>query len=138
MKENVFNNNIFRWSVCFHLGNFGLWRFYVTKNLRLKNSQTRDNNDVNERTALKKIVWQHCNESCEMCGKKLKYKHSQLHHILPYCKFPQYQDDPKNALILCGDCHKEIHVMNPFLQIKMMKSKAKEYHIKLKDYYKYA
>lgn len=113
----------------------GKLRFYVTWDYRLKNSQTRDNQKDKEIVQLKHTLWDEHQGMCEMCGTKIsKFCHSQLHHILPYWRFPQFQTDKCNLMLLCRECHKKIHV-DPFLETRMIKATAKELNVNLKDYY---
>lgn len=114
----------------------GKLRLYVTWNFRLKNSQARDNErHLYDVVPLKERLWRKQGHKCMMCGKEIrKYGHSQLHHVLPYQRFPQFATDIRNVMLLCNDCHDEIHG-NPFLDCKMQTEKAEELGINLKDYY---
>ena len=48
----------------------------------------------------------HLKETCEACGKESKLLHPlQLHHILPFFKFPEKETDPDNVITLCQPCH---------------------------------
>ena len=60
----------------------------------------------------------------------------ELHHVLPWSRFPELRAKKSNQLLLCHDCHKEIHC-NPYLNIRLMEDKAKEFGIDLKERYKY-
>lgn len=117
---------------------FGKLRFYITYNLRLKNSQARDNTTHETDTEFikaKRVIKTRADNHCEICGCKSTHKYKgEIHHILPYCKFPQLKDDPDNLLYLCKKCHREIH-NNPYKNISLMEQKAMEYGINLKDYY---
>ena len=114
----------------------GKLRFYVTWNYRLKNSQARDQKrDHNGIVKTKETLWEKHNGCCQICGKKIdKFGHSQVHHILSWWRFPQFETDERNILLLCRDCHNNIH-REPFLQCKMIEEKAKELNINLKEYY---
>ncbi len=85
---------------------------------------------------LKYKVYRRSDGHCEICGKTVDYKGSQLHHVLPYCRMSQFAIDERNVLLLCHDCHQEIH-SNPMKQVEMMQAKAKEVGVDLKDYYDY-
>lgn len=54
----------------------------------------------------------------------------ELHHILSRAKFPQLVDMEENIMVLCHECHKEIHC-NPFLNASLMERKAAELHVDL-------
>ena len=71
---------------------------------------------------------------CPICGKSLDVEEMELHHVLPWCRFPELRGNRANLLLLCYDCHKEIHC-NPFKNIAMMKAKADELGVNLEDHY---
>ena len=71
-----------------------------------------------------------------MCGKHFEYKEFENHHVLPWGRYPEYRMKAKNMLFVCHKCHREIH-NNPWLNIKLMKAKAAELGIDLKDKYDY-
>lgn len=48
----------------------------------------------------------------------------------------QFATDERNVLLLCHDCHQEIH-SNPLKQVEMMQKKADELGVDLKDFYDY-
>lgn len=43
---------------------------------------------------------------CKMCG--LKNVKFEIHHILPYSKFPEFRFDKKNGVVLCHKCHSSV------------------------------
>lgn len=67
---------------------------------------------------------------CERCGTKIGGDVLELHHILSRAKFPQLVDMEENIMVLCHECHKEIHC-NPFLNAALMERKAAELHVDL-------
>jgi hypothetical protein len=73
---------------------------------------------------------------CPMCGKHFTMQWMELHHVLPWRKFPELRAMMKNHMLLCHDCHKEIHC-NPYLDIRLQEEKAKELGIDLKERYDY-
>ena len=73
---------------------------------------------------------------CPHCGKHFEMSYMELHHVLPWARFPELRTKRKNQLLLCHDCHKEIHC-NPYLNIRLMEEKAKEFGIDLKERYDY-
>lgn len=114
----------------------GKLRFYLTWNYRLKNSQQRDQTrNHNGIVKTKEMLWKKHDGRCQICGKKIdKFGHSQLHHVLNWWRFPEYETDERNLLLLCRDCHSHIH-KEPFLECKMIEEKCKELGVNLKDYY---
>lgn len=114
----------------------GKLRFYVTWNYRLKNSQARDQErNHNGIVRLKEKLWRKHDGHCQICGKKIdKFGHSQLHHVLSWWRFPQFETDERNLMLLCRDCHSHIH-REPFLETRMITEKANELGIDLKEYY---
>ena len=114
----------------------GGWRLYLTHNFRLKNSQTRDQ-DMNHNGILdaKREKWAKSDGHCEICGKKLeKFNRSQIHHVLAWWRFPQFETDQRNLMLLCPECHNHIH-KDPFIQTRMIEEKCKELGVKVSDYY---
>ena len=71
---------------------------------------------------------------CPICGKHFDPQWMELHHVLPWHRFPELRGMKKNHMLLCHDCHKEIHC-NPYLNIRLQEEKAKELGINLKKYY---
>ena len=114
----------------------GGWRLYLTHNFRLKNSQSRDQERNHKGIVeIKRKLWEKNNGCCELCGKKIeKFSSSQVHHILSWWRFPQFETDERNLLLLCRDCHSHIH-KDPFVETRMIKAKAEELGVELKDYY---
>ena len=114
----------------------GLLRFYVTYRYRMRNPQTRDSIPLAERqfAQIKKDLYVSCVGKCEMCGKKMRLGDIQMHHVLPFKQFPQYEYNKSNIMMLCNECHHGIH-RNPFLDCKLQEEKAKELNINLKEYY---
>ena len=114
----------------------GGWRLYLTHNFRLKNSQSRDQErNHNGIVDAKRIKWAKTDGHCEICGVKIeKFNRVEIHHILPWWRFPKFETDQRNLLILCHDCHQTIH-RNPFIECKMITEKCKELGIDYQDYY---
>ena len=73
---------------------------------------------------------------CPHCGKEFPINRRELHHVLPWARFPEMRTKRANQLLLCHDCHKEIHC-NPYLNIRLMEEKAKEFGIDLNERYDY-
>lgn len=66
--------------------------------------------------------------------RKFEWHEMELHHVLPWGRFPQYRNDMRNVMLLCPACHKEIHC-NPFKHIAQMQAKSDELGVCLKDFY---
>lgn len=116
----------------------GGWRFYITHNFRLKNSQSRDQERNHKGICdVKRKLWDKHDCCCEMCGKKIdKFCHSQVHHVLAWWRFPQFETDERNLMLLCPECHKHIHT-DPFLECRLVEATCKELGVNPKDYYDY-
>lgn len=65
---------------------------------------------------------------CEICGQGGVMLH--IHHILPYSRFPEMDNNMDNLLYICHTCHNNIHI-NPFVNIRLMKQVADRYGIDL-------
>ena len=113
---------------------FGL--FFAVSNTRLKKRDTRPytggwKSYHNDRNA----VWEEQGHKCPICGTEFEsHKEMEAHHALPWARFPELRDKRENLIMLCHKCHKEIHC-NPYKNIQMMESKAKELGIDLNEKY---
>lgn len=119
---------------CFKIGKL---RFYVTWNYKLRNSQRRDQErNHNGIVDAKRLKWAKTEGHCEMCGKEFdKFSKSQVHHILAWWRFPEYETDERNLMLLCPECHRSIH-LNPFKECSMIKKKCREFGLDYRDFYK--
>lgn len=118
---------------------FGL--FFAVSNGRLKKRPWRDirfrqHGTQEKMCEIKGRIYKRNGGKCPHCGKEMDIKGMELHHVLPWGRFPEYRMKAANLELLCHKCHNEIHV-NPFLNIQMMKAKAEEFGIDLKDRYDY-
>ena len=118
---------------------FGLT--FAVSNGRLKKRPYRDTrflkgNVQRDMCEIKGRIYKRNKGCCPHCHQPMEIKGMELHHILPWGRFPEYRMKADNLELLCHKCHKEIHV-NPFLNIQMMKAKAAQYGIDLKDRYDY-
>jgi 5-methylcytosine-specific restriction endonuclease McrA len=119
------------------------WRFfgvYFTLSscrvkMRLSNHQ-RSEKLAQDSRDIKAQLYKKQGGCCPHCGKQFEMSYMELHHILPWARFPELRQKKRNQLLLCHDCHKEIHC-NPYLNIKLMEAKAKEFGIDLHDKYDY-
>lgn len=110
----------------------GKIRFYVTdKFLRVRQDRSNATKDerrifyeeVIKQYRLKKGLKPYGNTcACECCGKTHK---CQIHHVLPYNKFPELERDVRNIMMVCNDCHNNIH-HNPFMESELIRTKATE------------
>lgn len=114
-------------------------RLYITlSNCRVKKRDTSGYNR-NQRTAdkmrvVKGQLYEKCEGVCPHCGQKYEIRQMELHHILPWSRFPELRGEKRNMILLCHYCHKEIHC-NPFKNIGLIKDKASEFGIDIKEHY---
>ena len=87
------------------------------------------------RRDIKRRMYEEQQGICPHCGKHFEFQWMELHHILPWGRFPELRERKDNYLCLCHDCHKDIH-MDPYLNIRLIEAKAKEYGIDLTTVYK--
>lgn len=85
---------------------------------------------------IKRRLYEKQNGCCAECGQHFEYAEMENHHVLPWGRFPDLRDREDNMVFLCHKCHKEIHC-NPWRNIEMMKRKADELGIDLKERYDY-
>lgn len=122
------------WSKMWRLGKFYL---YIS-NCRLKKRPKRD-------LFYKDYVKDHCIENknklyerqggkCPHCGQSFELKQLELHHVLPLSRFPELGMSIRNGILLCHQCHKEVHC-NPWANIRIMEAKADEMGIDLTERY---
>lgn len=56
-----------------------------------------------------KFIKERAGYKCERCGKPVKGKDAQAHHIIPKWFMPRLALDTTNGICLCAECHKKIH-----------------------------
>ena len=114
---------------------FGRW-YLTISNCKVKNRTgcKRPGNSRHGIKELKHMYYEQQNGCCKQCGERFDIAYMEMHHILPYSKFPELRTHTDNMVMLCHDCHNEVH-NNPFLNIRMMETKAKELGINLQDRY---
>lgn len=126
------------WKHCIKIA--GLY-FYVS-NVSLKR---RGKRDLSYNTAHhaeniiknKQKLYERQEHRCPLCGNEYPYREMELHHILPWARFPELKQSIRNSIMLCHECHKEVH-SNPWRNIQMMQQKAEEFGINLNERYEYA
>ena len=118
-------------------------RWYVTfSNCRVKKRYDTSNHTASPKVGknIKGIKIKHYyklqNGCCPHCGQHFTFREMEVHHVLPWSRFPELRAMEKNMLVLCHKCHKEIHC-NPWLNIRLMKEKAAELGIDLRERYDY-
>ena len=124
------------WAKKFRIGRL---YFYIS-NCRMKKRPKRDlmySNYVQDHCVEnKRKLYERQGGKCPHCGQPFDYEAMELHHVLPLSRFPELGQSIRNGIMLCHRCHKEVHC-NPWLNIKLMKAKAAELGIDLKDKYDY-
>ena len=117
-------------------------RFYITfSNCRVKKRPTSGYSiDGHSRLAnnmrdIKGKMYEKNGHRCPHCGQEFELDVMELHHILPWARFPEWRASSKNMILLCHRCHKEVHC-NPYKNIRMMEAKAEELGIDLTERYK--
>lgn len=60
---------------------------------------------------------------CALCGKPMLQRSLQIHHVLPIERSPELGSVRKNLLLVCPDCHRELH-QNPVLAQRTMQQAA--------------
>ena len=115
---------------------FGL--YFTISDCRVKlRLGCQDNQHESQRVKFWKIRQERYKEQegrCPICGGYFDLPYFELHHILPWSRFPELKMSRENLLFLCHDCHKNIHC-DPWLNIRLMESKANEMGIELSEKY---
>lgn len=120
--------------MCWRWRVLGLY-IYISRD-RLRRRQKRD-----EAMKTKRERRRHCVEvkmpmiakrggRCELCGREVTWRDSEIHHVLPYHLYEEWRDDERNAMVVCKDCHRAVH-RNPVRMAKMMEERAKELGVEL-------
>lgn len=116
--------------------------FYITfSNCRVKKRDTCGYSTswefAHELRDIKEKLYKKCEGVCPHCGQHYDISFMELHHVLPWARFPELRGTKRNMMLLCHHCHKEVHI-NPWLNIQLMQAKAQELQINLNDRYEYA
>ena len=119
------------WKRSMKLGNL----FITFSNCRVKKRPCNREKVFDERPQdIKQQMHEAQGGKCPICGKEFEWDEMELHHVLPWCRFPELRSNRANLMLLCTNCHKEIHC-DPFKNIRMMKEKADELGVNLEDRY---
>jgi 5-methylcytosine-specific restriction endonuclease McrA len=92
---------------------FGLY-FYVSS-IRMRPRRTIDEKMRNQRKILKGMrpsLYKDQNGCCPMCGRHLEEYAMELHHKIGVSESPHLALNRKNLVLLCHNCHVEIHKTN--------------------------
>lgn len=116
-----------------------IWHFYLYfSNCRMKKRGIRDYGQrlkFKELIKKKESLYKQQGQICPICKQPFDVERMEIHHCLPIARFPELGLLKSNMIVLCHQCHREIHC-NPFRNITMMEAKAKELNINLKERYK--
>lgn len=112
-SQTTRKSNFFR-----HFCIFGL-NIYLTTG-RMRRRQSRDvfepgRLSQKKSCVTKRILYAETFGRCQCCGREFEYKRLELHHVLAWWRFPEYDGDIRNSRLLCHECHKAIH-LNPFVE----------------------
>ena len=61
------------------------------------------------RRKLKIMLLARRGNKCESCGRQGDERTLELHHIKPIVERPDLAKDPDNIMLICTECHKQIH-----------------------------
>ena len=116
--------------------------FYITfSNCRVKKRDTCGYSTswefAHELRDIKEKLYKKCEGVCPHCGQHHDISFMEIHHVLPWARFPELRGTKRNMMLLCHHCHKEVHI-NPWLNIQLMQAKAQELNINLNERYEYA
>jgi hypothetical protein len=114
------------------------WLYITFSNCRVKKRDTcgydRSVNLGNNLRDIKGKLYERCQGVCPHCGQHYDMHWMEIHHVLPWARFPELRGTKRNMMLLCHHCHKEVHI-NPWLNIQLMQAKAQELQINLNERY---
>lgn len=133
------NKAVARWRKAWKHGIRIAGLYFYVSNVRLKRRAKRDyqytTGNVKEHIVENKLkLYERQGHRCPLCGEEFPYKEMELHHILPWARFPELKQSIRNSIMLCHHCHKEVHC-NPWRNIQMMQQKAEELGYNLEERY---
>lgn len=116
---------------------WGEWRLYITHHCALKQKEKHQPRHRNEMAELKSKLVMQRGQVCELCGKPIeKYCKTQIHHIIPWNRYPEGELDDRNLMVLCSECHAEVHA-NPILNAGLIYQTATKIGVDVKKYFNY-
>lgn len=112
---------------------FGIY-FYIS-NCKLRKRARRDMIIFKDkRDEIRQKLYERQGCRCAICGREQEINKMESHHYLPLSRFEEFAQSIRNQVLLCHECHKEIHI-NPYMNIRMMEEKAKEFGVDLDERY---
>jgi 5-methylcytosine-specific restriction endonuclease McrA len=116
---------------------WGDWRLYITHHCALKQKEKHQPRHRNEMAELKSKLVMQRGQVCELCGKPIeRYCKTQIHHIIPWNRYPEGELDDRNLMVLCSECHAEVHA-NPILNAGLICQAATKIGVDVKKYFNY-
>ena len=114
---------------------WGEWRVYITHHCALKRKEHHQPRHRPELAAMKSRLVEQRGQECQLCGKPIcKYSKTHIHHVIPWSRYPEGELDERNLLVLCADCHAEVHA-NPILNARLIHQTAQELGIDINKYF---
>lgn len=109
---------------------FKQWRIrrfrIAIANVSIRPRKSRNEMTGWARSRIKNALLDRSEWRCEKCGCKINDWHdAELHHIIPISMDPGKATDKGNMMILCKDCHKQIH-SNPFAYVRQIAERFPE------------
>lgn len=114
-----------------HYKIFGI-HFYISQR-RLRPRQTTPV-FTDKLREMKEKLYKRQEFRCAHCGDYHDLTEMEFHHVLPLCRFPEYANSIRNGVLLCHNCHKEVHI-NPFWNGVLIAKKCIEFGIDVKEKY---
>ena len=109
--------------------------YFSISNVKTRKACCRGSIDQKNRVKdLKRAIYNEHEGKCPVCGQQFEFHEMEVHHILPWYKFPELREDKRNLEVLCVNCHRELH-QNPFRMLATMQAKAAELGINLEERY---
>ena len=114
----------------------GKWWLYISHNgpmkFRKRYNQPRQKSKLVD---MKRKLVKQRGQVCELCGCHIeRYCKTNIHHVIPWTRYPEGELDERNIMVVCQKCHSEIH-NNPLLDASLIRKKSLQLGVDIKKIY---
>lgn len=118
--------------MCIFKVNIGKMFIYVSDHKLRKDN--RDRSQGLQRRKLRRATERNCEGGgcCHICG--ASGVPLSVHHVIPQAVAQDLRWEPDNCLLLCEECHRQVH-SNPFMQIDLIRKQNEKMNKDLTKYF---